>query len=71
MDSILLDFEKLFATIINPKNEKIHLKGISKTIDIFERKYFSIASVYTYFLVKFLRNKFRELHLKLNQIEEN
>ena len=71
MESILLDFEKLFATIINPKNETIHLKAISKTIDIFERKYFDIASVSTYFLVKFLRKKFRELHLKLNQIEQN
>lgn len=69
MESILLDFEKLFATIINPKNQKIHLRAILKTIDVFEKKYKRTGFVSSYFLVKFLRKKFRELHKKLNQLE--
>tara|TARA_B100001248_G_scaffold261466_1_gene252756 strand:- start:272 stop:496 length:225 start_codon:yes stop_codon:yes gene_type:complete len=39
MNEILLDFEKLLATIKNPKNNIIHLDNIYKMIIFYENKH--------------------------------
>ena len=38
MNRILLDFEKLFATIKNDKNNFSHLDSINNMVNLFERK---------------------------------
>tara|TARA_B110000902_G_C13760379_1_gene380354 strand:+ start:216 stop:425 length:210 start_codon:yes stop_codon:yes gene_type:complete len=69
MNQILLDFEKLFATIKNPKNNIMHLESIYKMIDIFEKKYKDNYEVSTSLLVKFVKIQYRLLELKTYNIE--
>jgi len=68
MNQILLDFEKLFATIKNDKNNFNHLSTISNMIDVFEAKYKQNYSVATRVSILFLRKQFKLLELKLNNI---
>jgi|TARA_B110000967_G_C18878211_1_gene559565 hypothetical protein len=65
MNPILLDFEKLFATIKNPKNNYNHLNAISKMIDVFEGKYRDNFEISTSLLVQFARVQFKLLEIKL------
>ena len=69
MNPILLDFEKLFATIKNDKNNLLHLPTIENFINLFERKYEENHSISTHLLVLFLRKQFMLLKTKLNSIE--
>ena len=69
MNRILLDFEKLFATIKNDKNNLLHLPTIENFINLFERKYEETHSISTHLLVLFLRKQFMLLKTKLNSIE--
>ena len=69
MNPILLDFEKLFATIKNDKNNLFHLPTIENFINLFERKYEETHSISTHLLVLFLRKQFMLLKTKLNSIE--
>tara|TARA_R110002153_G_scaffold249674_1_gene406114 strand:- start:44 stop:253 length:210 start_codon:yes stop_codon:yes gene_type:complete len=69
MNPILLDFEKLFATIKNPKNNIMHLDSIYKMIDIFENKYKEGFEVSTSLLVKFLKLQYKLLEIKIYKIE--
>jgi len=69
MNPILLDFEKLFATIKNDKNNLLHLPTIENFINLFERKYEETHSISTHLLVLFLRKQFMLLKTKLNSIE--
>ena len=69
MNRILLDFEKLFATIKNDKNNLLHLPTIENFINLFERKYEETHSTSTHLLVLFLRKQFMLLKTKLNSIE--
>lgn len=61
MNPILLDFEKLFATIKNSKNNISHLSSIEKMIENFEDKYSYRHSISTSLLTEYLSSKFREL----------
>tara|TARA_R110001632_G_scaffold11442_1_gene41247 strand:+ start:858 stop:1067 length:210 start_codon:yes stop_codon:yes gene_type:complete len=69
MNPILLDFEKLFATIKNPKNNIMHLDSIYKMIYIFEYKYKDAYEISTSLLVKFLRIQYKLLEIKIYKIE--
>jgi hypothetical protein len=69
MNPILLDFEKLFATIKNDKNNLLHLPTIENFINLFEQKYEETHSISTHLLVLFLRKQFMLLKKKLNSIE--
>ena len=68
MNPILLDFEKLFATIKNDKNNLLHLPTIENFINLFERKYEETHSVSTHLLVLFLRKEFALLKMKFKNI---
>ena len=71
MNPILLDFEKLFATIKNPKNNFCHLKAIRKMIEVFERKYKDDFNISISLLVKFINIQYKLLELKLHQFEQH
>ena len=71
MNPILLDFEKLFATIKNPKNNFQHLKSIKKMVQIFERKYKDDFEISTSLLVKFINVQYKILELKLYKFEQH
>jgi hypothetical protein len=71
MNPILLDFEKLFATIKNPKNNFYHIEPIQKMIKIFERKYKDDFNISTSLLVRFLNIQHKLLELKLYKFEQN
>lgn len=66
MNPILLDFEKLFATIKNPNNGFVHLRVIENMINVFERKYKDENYLQTHLLVKYIRFKFSLLKEQLN-----
>jgi len=66
MNPILLDFEKLFATIKNGKNNKSHLPTIKKMIDVFEKKYKQNYEVSTSLLVEYCKHHYNLLVSKLN-----
>ncbi len=68
MNPILLDFEKLFATIKNDKNNVLHLQSIDNMINLFELKYKPNHSISTHLLVLFLRKEYKLLVIKLNNI---
>ena len=68
MNRILLDFEKLFATIKNDKNNFSHLDCINNMVNLFERKYKQSYSVSTHILVLFLRKEFALLEMKFQNI---
>lgn len=68
MNDIILDFEKLFATIKNDKNNINHLVAIKRLIDIFERKYNRNYKISIRLLVIYLRKKFTELEQNLKEI---
>jgi len=69
MNPILLDFEKLIATIKNDKNNFLHLHCINNMVNLFEQKYKQSHSVSTHLLVLFLRKQFKLLEIKLNIVE--
>jgi hypothetical protein len=71
MNPILLDFEKLFATIKNPKNNFSHLKAIHRMVQIFERKYKDDFEISTSLLIKFINIQYKVLELKLYKFEQN
>lgn len=68
MNRILLDFEKLFATIKNDKNNFSHLDSINNMVNLFERKYKQNHNVSTHLLVLFLRKEFALLEMKFQNI---
>lgn len=68
MNPILLDFEKLFATIKNDKNNFSHLDCINNMVNLFERKYKQNHNVSTHLLVLFLRKEFALLEMKFQNI---
>lgn len=70
MNPILLDFEKLFATIKNDKNNFSHLECIKNMVNLFERKYKQSHSVSTHLLVLFLRKEFALLETKFQNIAQ-
>tara|TARA_R110001592_G_scaffold194484_4_gene442031 strand:- start:119 stop:328 length:210 start_codon:yes stop_codon:yes gene_type:complete len=69
MNPILLDFEKLIATIKNDKNNLLHLDTINNMVNLFEIKYNKSHSVSTHLLVLFLRKQFKVLETKLYKVE--
>ena len=71
MHPILLDFEKLFATIKNPNNTFMHLKTIENMINVFERKYEEKYYLQTHLLVEYIRFKFNLLKERLNGSTQN
>ena len=71
MNPILLDFEKLFATIKNPKNNFSHLQAIRRMVQIFERKYKDDFEISTSLLVKFINIQYKLLELKLYSFEQH
>jgi|TARA_B110000483_G_scaffold162565_1_gene192669 hypothetical protein len=71
MNPILLDFEKLFATIKNPKNNFSHLQAIHRMVQIFERKYKDNFEISTSLLVKFINLQYKVLELKLYKFEQH
>jgi len=66
MNPILLDFEKLFATIKNDKNNISHLPTIKNMIDVFERKYKEDYEIATSLLVEYIKHQYDLLVSKLN-----
>lgn len=68
MNHIISDFEKLFATIKNDKNNIHHLVAIKRLIDIFERKYNDDYKISIRLLVIYLRKQLKELEQNLKQI---
>lgn len=66
MNPILLDFEKLFATIEHPNNTFMHLDTIKNMINVFERKYKSDFSTSTKLLVDYAKIKFERKKIELN-----
>lgn len=66
MNPILLDFEKLFATIKNDKNNLSHLPSIWKMIQLFEKKYKKKYFVSSKLFVVYLKIQYRLLEKNLN-----
>lgn len=60
MEKILLDFEKLLATIKNPKNNILHFGIIPNMISLFERKYSDRYSIQNQLLVMYLHKVLQE-----------
>jgi hypothetical protein len=60
MNPILLDFEKLLATIKNRKNNIIHYQKIFKMIILFENKHKQGYDIQIRLLVTYLHNLLRE-----------
>jgi len=65
MNPILLDFEKLFATIKNDKNNIQHLPYINNMIDNFENKYNDKYAISIHLLVLYLRKMYQELEKRI------
>lgn len=61
MDELLIHFEKLLATIKNPKNNKLHHNSIRKMILNYERIFSEKFHIHNKFLVVFLHNKLNEI----------
>ena len=66
MNPILLDFEKLFATIKNDKNNVSHLPIIWNMVQLFERKYEEDYAISTKLLVEYIKHQYHLLESKLN-----
>jgi hypothetical protein len=71
MNQILLDFDKLFATINHVDNNFKHLNVIQNMINVFELKYKQDFGVSTQLLVKYARMQFDELKQRFNVPTEN
>ena len=67
MNPILLDFEKLFATIKNDKNKLSHLPSIWKMVQLFEKKYKENYFISVKLLVEYLKHHYILLESKLNE----
>jgi hypothetical protein len=65
MERILLDFEKLIATIKNPKNNIYHFDTIAKMIGFYERKYAEHYQMQNHLLVMHLH---RQLEIQINKL---
>lgn len=63
MNSILLDFEKLFATINNPLNKPIHAEPITKMISFFYYKHNGDKNRHVAYLSKFLWMKLEDVNI--------
>ena len=66
MKEILLDFEKLLATIKNPKNNLIHLDKIYKMIIFYENKHRFKYRLQNHLLVFYLHKQLQEQVSKLS-----
>ena len=66
MKSILIHFEKLLATIKNPKNNKKHFVFILKMIRQFEQRFADNYYMQIHLLVKYLR---LVAHREINKLE--
>lgn len=71
MNPILIDFEKLFATIKNEKNNLSHLPGILKMIQLFEKKYKRKYTTSTKLLVEYLEYNFKLLKIQLHLFDND
>ena len=60
MNEILLDFEKILATIKNPKNNILHFSKITKMIDFFHRKYSDKYTIQNQLLIMYLHKVLQE-----------
>lgn len=69
MERILLDFDKLIATIKNPKNNIYHYDIIAKMIGLFEKKYSECHKIQTHLLVMHLHRKLDSQINKLLKIK--
>jgi len=67
MNPILLDFEKLFATIKNDKNNLSHLPSIWRMVRLFEKKYKDNYFISVKLLVEYLKHHYILLESKLNE----
>jgi hypothetical protein len=63
METILRDFDKLLATVKNPKNNIYHFDIIDKMISFFELKYAENYRIQNHLLVMYLR---KELEQQIN-----
>ena len=70
MNPILLDFEKLFATIKNDKNNLSHLPSIWRMVELFEKKYKEKYEIPTKLLVEYIKHHYKLLESKLHPFEE-
>ena len=66
MNTILLDFEKLLATIKNPKNNKNHLLLINKMVDNFDERYAEKYFMQTRILIIYMKKLIAE---NLNKLQ--
>ena len=66
MNTILLDFEKLLATIKNPKNNKNHLLLINKMVDNFDDRYAEKYFMQTRILIIYMKKLIAE---NLNKLQ--
>lgn len=60
METILRDFDKLLATIKNPKNNIYHFDIIAKMISFFELKYAENYRIQNHLLVMYLRKELEQ-----------
>lgn len=60
MNEILLDFEKILATIKNPKNNILHFGKITKMIGFFHRKYSDKYTIQNQLLIMYLHKVLQE-----------
>lgn len=65
MNSILLDFQKTFATINNKENQKKHYDYICNLVNNFHKKYYYKYSTSTHYLVLILRVELIDLKARL------
>ncbi len=70
MNPILLDFEKLFATIKNSKNNVSHLPIIWNMVQLFEKKYKQEYAISTKLLVEYIKHHYQLLESKLKPFGE-
>lgn len=71
MNPILLDFEKLFATIKNDKNNLSHLPTIWNLVLLFEKKYKQEYAISTKLLVEYIKHHYQLLESKLSEFGED
>jgi hypothetical protein len=71
MEEIILDFQKLLATIKNPKNNFEHFKVIGVLIDNFENKNLETNKISTYILVLILKRELIETSILYDESTQN
>lgn len=71
MKEILLDFEKLLATIKNPKNNITHLGRIAKMISLYENKHRFKHRLQNQLLVFYLHKQLQKQVSKLSLDEQD